>query len=252
MELEPRTGLIRKTFHGHGGAPHAAVAREHERLLMFHHALSGRPDVSCPRPIQLSLDGEPYVRMECADGLPMTRHLNDVEIGPDQRQAYGRAIAEGLLVYVETFDEPYWDLHFRNMFVAPNARRITLFDFDIPEPEALRRERLSHFTAVEISLGNLVGSTVFNAARPNQIRYGRLRRQSVLLAQQVVDVTMEQCRQRSLQLPTRDAVAQVARICFSLSADSGNRVRRCWYASSGRAMARRSAAGLRQPLRDIT
>jgi hypothetical protein len=151
----------------------------------------------------------------------MTRHLNDVEIGPDQRQAYGRAIAEGLLVYVETFDEPYWDLHFRNMFVAPNARRITLFDFDIPEPEALRRERLSRFTAVEISLGNLVGSTLFNACRLNQLRYGRLHRQSVTLATAVVAEAVEQSRRQGRPVLALGAVATVARVCFDLSVEPG-------------------------------
>ena len=251
VALERRAGLVRKTFHGGAAADdRAAAEREYDRLLRFSEALRGHPMIACPRPVELSLSSSPpYVRMQRAPGVPMVDYLQHHTLAEPTRRVLAETLAHAVAVYVDTFEEPYWDLHFRNMLVDPVRHQVVLLDFDIPEPVGRRRDLLGSTPSLDVSLGNLVGSTIFNASRPNQLRRGRLHRQSIVLAAETVDACLRDQGTRSRRPPQERTVAETARVCYWLSAGSGTRLRRWWYRTAGHVLARRTCSTLRPELR---
>lgn len=155
---------------------------------------------------------------------------------------------------MQTFGEPYWDLHFRNMLVTPRRHAVVLVDFDIPDPVDVRLELLRGISPIDVTLGNLLGSTIFNATRPNQLAYLRLRRQSVALAAATIAACGELQGEAAPAVDAR-AVAQAARACLTLSGHYGSVMRRGWYRTAGRVLAVHASRPLPrslQPLRAPT
>lgn len=250
--LEHQTLTVCKSFHGGSRAENRMAAeREHDHLLRFGQSLAGHPLLGCPRPLELVLEPASYVRMERAEGIPMVDYLQEIEVSEDDRRHYATSVAQALSVYVGTFGEPYWDLHFRNMFVHPERRALVLLDFDVPEPVQVRRELLGGLNPMDVSLGNLVGSTVFNGCRPNQLRFQRLRRQSVALAAETVASCVKAAGDGSgLAVTLRDLRAS-ASVCFGLNAEAGSSTRRMWYRTVGRTIAAMTCTHLPSELRPV-
>jgi hypothetical protein len=78
---------------------------------------------------------------------------------------------------------------------------------------------------IEVSLGNLVGSTVFEAMRPRSARVPQANRaQSFVLARDVVASFV-----RSHDVVTSRGVAAMGRLSYRRSAHRGGLARRFWY-----------------------
>ncbi len=236
VTLEDGGAGVRKTFHGDDTAFLAQLAwREFDRMGRFRAALDDVDLATCPKPLEVGALPEPFVRMELAAGVPMQDHLARTTWSTDMYQRVAEVLRQALIRYVQTFDEPYWDFILRNMFYDANTGIVTLFDFGIPvlyEPAIPDLERLS---PLEVSLGSLLASSVFEAGRPRRLSRRREHRQAQVLARTV----LMRCLLASDGLPIgSEGVARAARITFDLAASDGGWLRRTWYRSCGRLLTR--------------
>jgi len=132
--LEAGGAVVRKVFHSDDPSTSLGLAeREFEILGRFQAALSDLPSSTCPRPLELGRGDEVYVRMERASGLPMQDHLDLRGWPKGMEQQLSTALRQGLIRYVQTFDEPYWNFIFRNMFYDAERRLVTFLDFGFPQ-----------------------------------------------------------------------------------------------------------------------
>jgi hypothetical protein len=223
-------GTITKTFTGARAQEEAN--READRLRRFCAALEAVPGATCPT--LLYLDGPPWrVHMTRAPGVPLSVRLAGGALEDAERHAIADVLAVALTRYVCTFSEPYYDFHFRNVVSEAATNTLAFVDFGVPRELAGVLDELNRRNPIEVSLGNLVGSTVFEAMRPRSARVPRERRaQSFALARAVVAALVA-----SHDVVTPAGVAVVARVGYRRSAHRGGVGRRAWY------MARADATG---------
>lgn len=140
------------------------------------------------------------------------------------------ALAEAVQTYVEIFGEPYFDFHLRNMSYEAALGRVWLFDFGVPStlPPVVVRE-LRELAPLEVSVGNLVGSVIFEATRPRTVFQWRRHRQSLVLAEAV----------RTRVPAASVAVNRVMRFVWDSAAASGDRKARLWYRLVGKLLRQR-------------
>ena len=192
--------------------------REFERLRDFGQALRDVGGASCPQPLELVDGAWPQVRMTRAPGATLWRVLRERPLASDTQTRLARVAAEALDAYVATFHEPYRDFQFDNMLFDERSGTLTFLDFGIPPgDDAPAAER----TALAVSLGNLVGSTIFQSARPGWVRHRRQHRQALALCAAIVEA--------AAQSPGAGDVARFARAAYLRSAWQGSMRRRLWY-----------------------
>ncbi|KRE32491.1 hypothetical protein ASG82_23660 [Mycobacterium sp. Soil538] len=235
VSLEAGGTVVRKEFTGPLASTEAA--REHDRLQQFHRALGSDGRARCPRPIEVGTDGPAFVRMERAPGQSLIAHLGSRPWSDEEINQLASVLAGAVQTYIDTFDEPYFDFHLRNMTYEPAEGRVWFFDFGIPStfaPDLVAR--LLQQAPLDVSVGNLLGSTVFEATRPRTMLQRRRHRQSFLLADAV-----------RAQLPVAPAeVRRVARVVCDAAAAHGDWTAMAWYRSIGRLIGlrmRRAAFG---------
>ena len=217
-------GTVTKTFAGQNAQEEAN--READRLRRFRAALDGVDGATCPA--LLHVDGPPWrVNMARVPGVALSDRLagsllTDAELG-----AIAAVLAAGVTCYVRTFAEPYYDFHLRNVVSDAATNTLAFVDFGVPAELEGALPMLDGHDPLEVSLGNLVGSTVFEAARPRSVRLPRANRaQSFHLAREVVDSFMG-------STVTSSGVAAVARLSYRQSARRGSLPRRLWYLARG-------------------
>ena len=239
VTLEAGGATVRKTFHGEDTAGLARLAsREFDRMSRFRVALGNVDLATCPKPLEVGVLPEPFVRMERAAGAPMQEHLARTTWNAQNYQRVADAMRIALIRYVETFDEPYWDFIVRNMFYEPTTGIVTFFDFGIPVLYEPAISELQHLAPLEVSLGSLLASSAFEAGRPRRFWRRREHRQAQVLAAEV----LTRCLEASEGLPiTVEGVTRAARLTFDLAATDGGWLRRTWYRSCGRLLTRPSA-----------
>jgi hypothetical protein len=222
VTLEAGGTVVRKEFAGPTAA--AEAAREHDRLERFARALGTDGRARCPRPLELGT-GEPvFVRMERAPGESLTAHLGRRAWSQDEVDRLADVLAGAVRIYVDALAEAYFDFHLRNMTYEPAAGRVWFFDFGIPSnfpPDLVGR--LRELPPLDVSVGNLLGSTVFEASRPRTVLQRRRHRQSFLVAEAV-----------RTRLPVEPAaVGWVARAAWDAAAADGGPLASAWYRSAG-------------------
>jgi hypothetical protein len=238
VALEDGGLIVRKTFHGADRAQLAQMAaREIDRMARFREALDGIDSATCPRPVELGGGPEPFLRMERARGVPMQDHLASEPWDRARYDRVGHVLREALTRYVETFGEPYWDFILRNMFYDPGRDLVTFLDFGVPTIYLPALDRLARHAPMEVSLGGLVASAVFESARPRRMRRRLEHRQAATLAA----VVLERCLAASDGLPlSRAGVHTVAFTTYGLAAAGGGWGRRQWYRWYGATLGRQS------------
>lgn len=230
VSLESGGEAVRKTFIGTDpDALMALATREHDRLSRFSAALDEIPGARCPRSLGVSGGPHPSVRMTRAEGVPLSERLglplDDQEIG-----WLTRVLSDGLRAYVETFGEPYYDFHFRNMLYDVPRREIAFLDFGVPDHLVSARSEVDRLSPVDVSLGNLYGSSLFEAVRPRNLHRLRQNRSTVLLATSVVETLLDGSRWPAGAIPpSRAGLRQATAIVYRQSASWGPRSHRLWY-----------------------
>jgi hypothetical protein len=229
VALENGGSVVRKTYVG--GDPDvlgAMAVREFERMSVFRDALRECTGATCPRPLELALGRQPYIRMTRATGIAMEDSLK-CEVWSAARFArVGDILCRAVDTYVRTFDEPYWDFILRNMLYDPEKQLVTFIDYEIP-PACLRLlDTLSRFSPLDFSVGTLVASSIFEPRRPRRLFRRRQHRQASALVRAAV---------RSFRNPPGvelkvAQVREVAHLNYELATGGGNAVRRVWYKSA--------------------
>jgi hypothetical protein len=223
VSLEAGGTVVRKEFTGPLAS--AEAAHEHDRLQRFHRALGSDGRARCPRPIEVGTGDTAFVRMERAPGEPLIAHLRSRPWSDEEINQVASVLAGAVQTYVYTFDEPYFDFHLRNMTYEPAKGQVWFFDFGVPStfpPDLVARLRQQ--APLDVSVANLLGSTVFEATRPRAVLHRRRHRQSFLLAEAV-----------RAQLPVAPAeVRRLARVVWDAAAAYGDWTALAWYRSIGR------------------
>lgn len=232
--LEGDGTIVKKSFRG----PDPEVSyqwalREFDRLQRFAEALVGVEGAGCPEAKELVQAVEPYIRMSRAEGEPMAQHLTGAL---EQRLLHQLAdvIARAVLVYITEFEEPYFDLHFCNMIYDRSSEMVTFIDFGLPYPTEEMPMRLQALTPLEVTLGNLIGSSVFVSARPGSLHH-RLRRRQALLLWRLVTHRLLLLAPGAL---TPGGLLAAAQVAYERPASQGRWYRRLWYRTAGSALAR--------------
>jgi hypothetical protein len=230
--LEPGGTTVAKTFFG---APPSLLwtlaEREFERLERFSAALQDVEGAACPRPIELVGGSTPKIRMERASGIPLSTLLGERPFAREIHHRLVATVSRALDVYVEVLAEPYHDLHFGNMLYDPLSRTLTFVDLGLP-PRSFSAPPVSPHDA---SLGNLIGSTIFESARPQWLRRQRQHRQSSLLCAAIVGSFLDAGHPGV----TRRGLCEAGRAAYERYAFPGAWSRRMWYGSVGYLVAKR-------------
>lgn len=232
--LERDCTTVKKTFRGPDPeASHQLALREFERLQRFAEALVGVDGAGCPEAKELVDAVAPSIRMSRAEGQPVAEHLTR----PLEQRLMNHladVIARAVLVYITEFEEPYFDLHFCNMFYDRSSDMVTFIDFGLPYPTEEVPMRLQALTDLEVTLGNLIGSTVFASARPGSLRQRLRRRQALRLCRLVTHRLV-------LLAPgefTPGGLSAGAQVAYERPASQGRWYRRLWYRTAGSVLAR--------------
>jgi hypothetical protein len=231
--IEDDEAVVRKTFYGDDPAELGRLARhEAERMRRFAEALDAVEGAECPRPIEVSLGSAPFIRMTRARGEPMQDLLATQAWSPARFEAVATVLDQALNCYVRAFSEPYWDFILRNMFYDVGDEVVTFLDFGIPTIYLPRLEELNRFSPVEVSIGGLVASSIFEAGRPARMKRRLEHRQAPRLSAAVA-------RKAIADGADADGIRAVAELTYGLASSHGGPARRAWYATAGRGLAQR-------------
>jgi hypothetical protein len=199
-----------------GRDAHLRAQREFDRLRVVWERTSIRDDIDSPRPVGIELAGTPTVRMTRLDGERIDSVLASRELDPTTRDLIASRMAVALATYVDATHEPYHDLHFRNALYSPDSGRVGIVDFD---PPAHLDDIETDGTPTETSIGNLIGSTLFEIVRPRNILQPRFRRQALDVC---VGVS-------GLVGGDPDSIETIAELVYARAAFRGAWYRRAWY-----------------------
>src|SRR4029079_11700964 len=112
------------------------------------------------------------------EGTPLITYLRTNTLGPRGLFKLTERMHDGLEHYTAATGEPLYDFHVRNCMLDAESERLGIIDFGIPDQFAGGTQGLA---PVDLSLGNLVGSAIYEAARPYQVLHTRRRRQMMAL-----------------------------------------------------------------------
>jgi hypothetical protein len=162
----------------------------------------------------------------------LLRLLGARRLTPALTRHLAATAAAAVTAYVRAIGEPYYDFQFDNMLYDEASWTVTFLDVGLPDGGG---NAAPNATALEVSLGNLVGSTMFQSARPKWILALRQHLQAAELCAAVVADVMELDATAVSPEGLRDA----ANAAYARSAFKGGRLRVAWYASAGRLLVRR-------------
>jgi hypothetical protein len=237
--VEEGGDVVCKTF---SGGPTNALLRlaeaERDRLDRFSRAVNDIPGARCPRPLDVRTGdgGVAELRMERMPGLPLLGFLRGQHVEPELADTVAGIAAAGATRYVDALGEPYDDFQFDNMLFDEASRVLTFVDLGLPDGEQAPPVTAS---PLEATLGNLVGSTMLQSARPKWVLAARQHRQAVALCAAIVA--------RAAATPGVPPVSAAAvRACavaaYRRSAFKGGRAGPLWYSTVGYVVARRQVA----------
>jgi len=135
------------------------AAQEMDRLTRFGAVLARIPGLRSPRPLSFiegTASRPPSIEMEWCAGESLHDYLLRDDITAASRLRLADRFAQGLIAYVETFEEHYADASFHNALYDPDTDMLTVFDFGPWRPAGSRFRILP----LESSLGSVFGSSL--------------------------------------------------------------------------------------------
>lgn len=224
VEIDEARRTVTKTYRlvDHEAAVRM-VEREVTHATRLREAFLHHDGLSCPRVLEWDLSAPPRITMEICAGEPLSSLLGRVG-GRDGRSAEIAAkIHDGIEIYVRLFEEPYYDLCFRNILYDEATGVLTFLDFDVPN----RIDENSRGSALELSLGNLVGWACYDMVRPSQLldpkpRYLEMMRATLATFEGQV---------------SRRRIHALARAAFIRLTEAGSMARRGYYRTAGTVVA---------------
>lgn len=218
---------VEKRYLGLVSAAQHQAAEEHQALLALRRVVAAVPGASCPERIEL-LDGPPpTLRMQQVPGTPLLAFLRRTRLTPQRLDAFGAVAAAVVCAYVDETGEPYRDFQFDNMLYDTAADTVGFVDLGAPDGD--QDHLVPQVSPLESSLGNLIGSVIFQSARPRWLLRRRQHRQSMaacaavighVVARDGVDVSVHHLR-------------LAADAAFHRCAYRGTTLQRVWYGTGG-------------------
>jgi len=233
VEVEKNGAVIRKTFTGEDPEALLRLAEaEFSRLHRFHEALRDVPGAYSPRPVEIRAGVQVDLRMERAPGEPLLLLLRSRRLSPELADRLATVAASAVIRYLESVGEAYTDFQFDNMLFDEASGTVTFVDLGVPDHSPAVPASSS---PLEMTLGNMVGSTAFQSARPRWVLAARQHRQAVRLCEAIVEA-LSRISGAELSAAGLRACAGAA---YERCAFKEDRVRRLWYSSAGYLLARR-------------
>lgn len=147
----------------------AIATSEYAKLLRLTKKFETVTGLSCPTPIALATEPQPVVSMSRCQGISLDQFLKHQSQRPQPPESLAPALIDklsrGLLLYIEEFDQPYWDFCCQNILYDQHSDELSLLDFNPPGGEA---KQLVTFSPLIVSLGNFVGWLLYQLARPGR------------------------------------------------------------------------------------
>lgn len=224
VEIDEAKRTVTKTYRL---VEHAVAVRMVEREVThatrLHDAFLYHDGLSCPRVLEWDLSAPPRVTMEICDGEPLSSLLGRIGRRDVRSAEIATKIHDGLEIYVRLFEEPYYDLCFQNILYDEATGVLTFLDFDVPN----RIDKNSRGSALEMSLGNLVGWACYDMVRPSQLlapkpRYLQVMRTTLATFEGQV---------------SRRRIHALARAAFIRLTEAGRVARRIYYRTAGTVVA---------------
>jgi hypothetical protein len=207
-------------------AARRAAAREYRLLGQVHEALREVPGLTSPRPIALD-ESPPSVCMEFHGGLPLAAHVARRRLGADEVARIARALARGLRAYVRATGEAYYDFSMQNVLVDDETCELVLVDFGMP---LAQRSLHGRYPPMRMSVGNFLGWSIYELARPANLPARLARAQFFLVYRAMIDALFEA---GDLGLDDLPQVETVARLTYRNLTALGSPLRRGWYRIAG-------------------
>lgn len=221
VRFDPVAGTITKFYDALQPAQ-----REYGLLERVHRAFKGDPDLACPLPLEIAAE-PPSVRMELCAGLPLSGYLRCNGLGPEQLDRLACTLARGLRAYVDATGEAYYDFCPQNALYDPLTGRVVLLDFALPRS---LREPGAPIAPVPLSVGNFLGWSLYELARPANVRARPECRQYVHLYRALRAALLKDGTLRDGDFACVEAVA---RSTYRRVSGRGRVLRRAWYRSYG-------------------
>jgi surface antigen len=227
---------VRKTFHDGPVAGREAMARcEFARLERFAAALEAVPGAACPLPLELLTD-PPGLRMQRAAGVDLFAFLQRHRLGAPLRERLATTMAAAIQAYVRALGEPCPDFKFDNVLFDPVDATLTFVDLGAPQDAVAPAAGLSPY---EVTAGDLLGSVIFQSARPGRLHHRRQHAETAALAAALVHALQGN---DGVQLRPAE-LARAAEAAYRRCAFGRSRRRSAWYATAGYALGRRVRTG---------
>jgi hypothetical protein len=207
-------------------AARRAAAREFRILGQVYGALREIAGASSPRPIALH-ETPPAVRMEFRDGPPLAAHLARHRMRGAEIAQIAGALARALHAYVLATGEAYYDFSLQNTLIDIPAGDIVLVDFGMPQAQ---RSLHGRYTPMRMSVGNFLGWSLYDLARPASLASRLARTQSFRLYRAMRDALLKAGDLQPEDLPQ---VESVARMTYGNLTRTGPVLRRAWYRMAG-------------------
>jgi hypothetical protein len=223
VEIDETLRTVTKIYaHPDPGSAVAKAAREILFASRLHEALAPIEGLDCPRVLDWDLGAPPRVIMALCPGEPLSGFLARLSARDLRIPVIAARIRDGLAVYVRVFGEPYYDLCFQNLLYEEATGLLTFLDFGIPE----RLAGPAGGSALEMSLGNLVGWACYDMVRPSRLLRAKGAYREV--AHSVVKAFSGSVSEKR--------VDALARATFRRLGNAGTIARRSYYGTAGAAL----------------
>ncbi|HEX3425553.1 MAG TPA: class I SAM-dependent methyltransferase [Acidimicrobiales bacterium] len=240
VTVDRQQNLAEKSFLGPDADANLAAANlEMKRLEYLNAATAAVGGAASPRPLEIVGGPRPTLRMTAVAGRPLLDVLRSGPIEGRRLASIAAVAAATLQAYVAASHEPYLDFQFDNMTYDESSETIGFLDVGTPDQGGTSAAGAG---PLEVSVGHLIGSTIFQSARPGWVVRQRQHRQGARLCCQIARQVDQESPGGLSWSGVHDAASDTYRRC----ATYGRWSKRLWYATGGYLLARRMRIGRRR------
>lgn len=228
VSIDFASGQVFKRLSGQDEHVVAGLVRhEFDCLKRYSRRLEDYAYLRCPAPISCD-QSQGLVQMQYCSGERLDHALAAADGALDAHLDHiADQLATGLLLYLDEFDEPYFDLGIHNVLYDRETRIVSLVDF------SSRRRSLDGWQAqnyLDVSIGSFIGISLFWTVRPSTWMNGPFWRSVEHLSKGVIDRLGDDHPLNHRQLRS------VSRFVYKFTALHGRLLRQAWYQTAGRAL----------------
>jgi hypothetical protein len=212
--------------------------REYAHLKRFNEILEILPGISCPRPISVEVSTCPSLQMSYCKGVPLSNLIErEVFIDIEEIDYVASRLALALHLYVNEFQEPYFDFCAHNILWDKDSQTVFLVDMGIPYNWIDPNDSMP-VSDMEISLGNFIGLLSYHLLSPRRFFRLRLQHHGLEIISSLMRHTFYNTSFRTDQT-TWIRIDHASSLAFQRKIQSRLSMRYLWYLIIGRILYRR-------------